>query len=102
MLGIDLILIILFLWIVFIYVLVVPKSEDYYSLTKKFMFQDNHITEEASIQNQKEMSKIKLGNGTDQKLHVENYNEAENIDDMPTKQQNIVKIAPKNSEKIFD
>lgn len=45
MLGIDLILIIIFLWVTFIYVLVVPKSEEYYSLTKKFIFQDNHITE---------------------------------------------------------
>lgn len=37
------------------------------------------------------------GDVTNEKLHVEDYHEDENIDDMPTKQQNVVKIEKKKN-----
>ena len=51
MLGIDLIILIFVLWGIFIYVLVMPKPDEYYSETKKYSLQENHITEEGSMHN---------------------------------------------------
>lgn len=51
MLGIDLIVIIFLLWGIFVYVLIRPKPQEYYSETKKYSLQENHITEEGSINN---------------------------------------------------
>lgn len=100
MLGIDLILLICLLWVIFVWVLVRPKPEDYYSETKKFSLQENHITEEGSMQNnEKDMSKAKIHNLTNEQLQVEDYNGEENADNLPTMQANLIKVG-KKSESI--
>lgn len=41
-----------------------------------------------------------MQSGTNQKIQVEEYNADENVDDLPTKQANMIKIAPKNQQKL--